>query len=230
MLALVAASLVSTPATGAPKPIPNAVEGGQVEVKAARGTSVEVTPSDDVWVYPHASDGAHDEAMRVWGSGGIAAAASGADAEDFSYGYLRFDVKGGPQGTKLVSATLEITNVPNAKWSAALAKEYPIEVRPLTTDFTEKTWVPTDVLKVYPDPKVVYGEGVGAFQGGDAPTRIAIELKSPEFLKSVQPMQPLLLALTSKVDAAATEGLVYKIYSKDVRDAASRPKLVLRYE
>ena len=50
-----------------------------------------LVPTDDVWVYPHAGDPAHDSFLRVWGADGKAAPKDAGELEQFSFGLLQFD-------------------------------------------------------------------------------------------------------------------------------------------
>ena len=178
-----------------------------VAAKVREGKVIEIAPSDDVWVYPHASDPARDEAMRIWGVGGIAVAESPGGADDFSYGFLRFSLESLPQGAKVVGATLTLTNVPNPEWTEGMSKATPLEVRPLRGIFSEKTWVTTNVLRTFPDPKIIYGKGPLPFRSDDQPTRGEIALKGKEWEEALRSGGALYLALTSTVDAAEVANL-----------------------
>ena len=195
--------------------------------KTAALKTVTLAPTDDVWVYPHASDPGRDEALRVWGSAGRAVTPEGEDAADFSYGYLRFEIPADMKG-KLTGATLEVTNVPNPEMTAAMGQGSPIEVRPLVGTFSEKDWTYTDAIRTVPDAKVVFGKGAPAFRGDESPAVAKINLLGDGSAFRVEPGKPLFLALVSGVDAAEV-GMkrIYKLYSKDATDPARRPKLTL---
>lgn len=205
--------------------------------------TVTILPSDDVWVYPHSSDPARDETLRMWGAGGRSVAADAADAEDFAYGYLRFAIPARFKGARLTGATLELTNVPNDELDEDAMRANPLEARPLTGTFAEKTWTYTDVAKVFPALKAIYGRGSASPTKGQ-PIRITIDLLTPdkeklaptEFAKTFAAAfttsgdGEIGIALTSGVDVASV-GMraIYKVYSKETSDETRRPRLVLLF-
>src|SRR5687768_10306177 len=90
--------------------------------------TVELTPTDDVWVYPHASD-QKDAYLRVWAAGGPDLAADAGELEQVSYAYLRFDVSKVPAG-KITEAKLTVTHVASPTFTIELAKKSPLLARP----------------------------------------------------------------------------------------------------
>lgn len=206
--------------------------------------TVTIAPSDDVWVYPHATDPARDETVRVWGAGGRSVAADAGDAEEFAYGYLRFALPARLKGRQLVGATLELTNVPNENLDADEFAATPLEARPLVGTFDEKGWIYSLVGKTYPDAKVRWGVATATPTKGE-PIKMTIDLltrgkdetgQAPfgttfanAFAKADSDGE-LGLALTSGVDVASVGmSAIYKVYTKDTPDEARRPKLVLRF-
>lgn len=210
--------------------------------------TVTIAPSDDVWVYPHASDPGRDETVRIWGTGGRAVAADPVDAEEFAYGYLRFSLPAHVRNARIVGATLELTNVVNDDLGEDDGAANPLEVRPLVGTFDEKSWNYSDVAKVHPDPKTVWGRGAPKIAKGE-PLKFSIDLLAPakdaagkpsagpsEFVKALNLAFPasgglgdLRLGLTSTVDAQIV-GMrrIYKIYTKETSDETRRPRLVLK--
>lgn len=194
--------------------------------------TLTLSPTDDVWVYPHASDPGRDEALRIWGAGGRAVAESPGEAEDFSYGYLNFKLPPEAKGRKLVGATLELTNVPNPELGDMSGT--PIEVRPLVgKPFVETKWGYTDCYATYPDAKAVWGTGTPTFAAKESVGKIAVDLLGKgstfgEWWKTSGGAGTLAFALTSRVDAAEV-GMrrIFKVASRDATDASRRPVLRL---
>jgi hypothetical protein len=200
---------------------------------------VELVPTDDLWIYPHASDAAHDANLRIWGAEGKAAPADPSEAENLSMAYLKWDVKDLPTGKKLTKATLVVTNIPNPGYTPDQAKAAPLQARPLGTEFDEKTWEYEKLGKLLPpkEAKDVFGVGTPGPIDKDKPVTIEVDLlKGPnDFRKyldaAVTSGKPLGLALTSALDMVSLgRTAVYKIYSRDDRDVTVRPKLVLVFE
>ena len=196
-------------------------------------TTLELTPTDDAWVYPHASDPAKDPFLRVWGMGGEAVANQG-DAGEFSYSYLSFDVSGVPTDAKLTKAVLVMTQIANPPYTADQSKQYPIEVRPLIGEFDEKTWRYDLSAKVTPDgtKDATFGTGFLAAGGkADEAQTISVDLlKGPGKLGPyLSQGKALRFALTSTLDPTLGERTTYKFYSKDNENKAVRPKLVLEW-
>jgi hypothetical protein len=194
---------------------------------------VDLHPIDEVWVYPHAGDPSKDEFLRVWGSGGKSIAGPQDDLQSFSYSYLRFDVsKIGLEGGKLVGATLILTHVENAGFEEAYVKERPLEVRPVSADWDERTWSYSDVEKTLPSPGNTYfGRTSPTAWTPDKEFAIKIDLlPGPgEFARHLREAKGHLgLALTAAVnpEEAGMAG-IYKFFSKDGPEA-KRPVLRLK--
>lgn len=199
---------------------------------------VELVPTDDLWIYPHASDAAHDPNLRIWGSEGHAAPADASEAEELSMAYLKWDLSSLPADKKLTSAVLVVTNIANPGYTADQAKAAPLQARPLASDFTEKTWDYEKLGKLLPpkESKDVFGAGFPASFLADKPVTIEIDLlKGPndfrKYLDSARGSKSLALALTSGLDMASLgRTAAYKIYSRDAENATLRPRLVLGFE
>lgn len=200
--------------------------------------TVTLNPSDDVWVYPHASDPANDPFLRVWGSDGQSVAKDGEHGE-FSYGFLRFDLSSIPKG-RLKSAHLILTHAPAATWTLENVTANPVEARLLKGDFDEKTWAYEKIDKCAPDPtkEGLLGQSVldkMPAEGKSAKFDIDLVKGSNfgEILDKAFSAAPphLSLAIASKVDPAALgRTSVYKFYSKDNADKAVQPALILTFE
>ena len=194
--------------------------------------TLEFVPTDDVWVYPHASDPQKDGYLRVWGVDGQAVATDPAQAEEFSYSYLKFDLAKLPADAKVKSAILTLTHTLDPTWQASDAKAAPLEARLLKGDFAEKSWDFGLSKTVFPV------SGKDAVLGSFAPTKVDAGqpikfeidlLKGPA--KFVPTNAKLTIALTSSLDPSAIGNrAVYKFYSKDYDKVEYRPKLTIVIE
>lgn len=203
-------------------------------------TAVDLLPSDDVWVYPHASDPGKDPFLRMWGAGGDSVAATADDAADFSYSYLKFDLSKVPSDWKISSATLVLTQVPDPSYEEEDAKKTPIEVRPLQGTFDEKSWNYDLISKVSPTKgvKAVFGTGVAkSFASGKEVVFEVDLLKGPADFKGAVSKaiassdKSLALGLTSAMDPSSLGSRAsFKIYSKDSDKKEFRPLLRLKFE
>lgn len=199
--------------------------------------SLQKTPIDDVWVYPHASDQT-DAYLRIWGQDGKSVAAKGEDTENLSYSYLRFDVSDLPKDKKLATATLTITHVAEPTWTTEIAKTAPIEARAMSGDFDEKSWSYDKLSTIVPngDPKSIFASvSAKVPSNSDKPFTISLDLLSgkggfSQYLIEALKSGKLLIALTSPLDPQASgDRTVYKFYSKDA-EKAYRPVLELKFE
>jgi hypothetical protein len=199
--------------------------------------TIRLTPTDDVWVYSHASDPAHDEFLRVWGAEGKAIPASADEAEELSMGYLKWDLSSVPAGKKLTKATLVVMNIANPGYTFDQAKAAPLEARSLPTEFDEKTWEPEKLAKTLPS-KEAFGSGYPAVVEKDKPLEIDIDLlKGPKDFQSafagamLGSAKQIGMALTSAIDIAAIGRTgMYKLYSRDTKLDELKPQLVLVFE
>lgn len=193
-----------------------------------------VEPTDDVWVYPHAGEPGTDPLMRIWGVSGLAAANKGEPADDFSYGYLKFDLSGLPKGLKVTEATLNVTLRDNPGFTPEQAKAAPLEVRFMEGDLDEKKWSHSMVTKVFPDNKKesVLGTSFPEKWEADKAVPLSINLLQAKGLfeqglqKAMGAAKPyLLFSLTSRLDPSDVgQGAIYRVYTKE-GPKGSRPVL-----
>lgn len=191
-------------------------------------------PSDDVWVYPHAGEPGTDPLMRIWGVSGLAAANKGEPADDFSYGYLKFDLSGLPKSLKVTEATLSIALRDNPGFTPDQAKAAPLEVRLMDGDLDEKKWSHSMVTKVFPDNKKesVLGSSFPEKWEADKPVPLSVNLMQAKelfqqgFKRAMGADRPyLLFALTSRLDPSEVgQGAIYRVYTKE-GPKGSRPVL-----
>lgn len=209
-------------------------------VAALAPTTVRLTPTDDLWVYPHASDPQKDAYLRVWGVEDRAVAEDPSDAGNFSYSYLQWDVSSIPAGAKVSGAKLILVHVSDPKYTEHLAQKAPLQARPVIGAFTEKTWSYADSAKVYPaaEEKSVFGSASPSpWPKAGEEFKLTLDLlKGPnDFSKylaaSLAAKKPLALALTTKLEVNAVEGVqaLYKVYSKDSPASLTRPALEVTY-
>lgn len=194
--------------------------------------TVEVFPTDDIWIYPHASDPQKDPFLRVWGVGGEAVAANADDAADFSYAFLKFDLSKIPAG-KISSVKFVVTHIADPGWTDAQVKDAPLEVRSVSANFAEKGWN-YEMARAL-QPKAGKKEFFGFASAKIAPGKtIPFEFdlwKADEFRKAFESGRKdgaFAVALTSTIDPAVVgRGGIYKLYSKDDEKVERRPKLVV---
>jgi hypothetical protein len=200
-------------------------------------TTVELLPSDDIFVYPHASDPAKGDHLCVWGAGGRDVAKDSGDIEQYGYGYFKFDLSKVPAG-KLSGATLTVTHFGHPGYDVAYVKQNPLKARPLSPDFSEKTWNYSKTEQIAPEAgdKAAFGSGYPAtIPAGDQEFTIIVNLlNGPNDFKAylekarASSTKALAFALTSSVDVLEMgQSCIYKFYSKDCDAAAKRPVLRL---
>lgn len=195
--------------------------------------ALEFTPVDDIWVYPHASDPQKDGYLRVWGVEGRSVASDPAQADEYSYSYLKFDLSKLPKEAKVSSAVLTLTHTPDPTWQASDAKAAPLEARLLAKDFSEKAWEFGLAKTIFPTAgkTALLGSGFPAKVDSGQPVRFEIELTKGEAKFAPNADRTLTIALTSTLDPSAIGNrAVYKFYSKDYDKVEYRPKLVITYE
>ncbi|MCB8933651.1 MAG: hypothetical protein M9921_06005 [Fimbriimonadaceae bacterium] len=195
--------------------------------------TIELIPTDDVWVYPRAANQDSDEYLRVWGGGDVSVASDAVGSEDFGYAFLKFGVGDVPKGKTLKTAVLVLTHIPEPAFTLDAAKAYPLEVRPMPNGFGEKTWDYAQLSKFMPDggKDAAFGKGAPEKLETDKEFPISIDLlKGPgnfaKYLEAAQKSGPMALALTS---AMSPDDGIYKFYSKD-GPKAFRPVLRLTFE
>jgi hypothetical protein len=184
-----------------------------------------IEASDDVWVYPHASDPGKDAYLRVWGLEGRAVAEKGEAPDDFSWSYLSFGLAVLPKQYVLKEATLSLFQSPDPGYTPADAKAAPLEVRTLTGEFDERTWNYGLVAKVLPgaSKEAILASGYPEKWQAGANVPIVINLMPekgafPAFLsKLVGQVRPIFqFALTSRINPAeGGRSAVYKVFSKE---------------
>jgi hypothetical protein len=195
-------------------------------------------PTDDVWVYPHASDPSKDPYLRVWGSEGKSVAPAAEELDEFSYSYLKFNLKTLPKG-KIEEATLTLTSIADPGYTADYIKDNPVEARPLKSDFTEKTWEYDIARTLFPEPgaKSVYGLAYPSKWPAGKPFTVEIDLlKGPadfriDSKQAANGDGSFAIALTS-TDDVQTMGstAVYKFYSKDADKKEYHPVLRIKVQ
>lgn len=196
--------------------------------------TLELTPTDDIWVYSHASDQVNDPFLRVWGSNGEAVTGSGGDSPA-SWSLLSFDLTKLPSGVKLTSAKLVLHQVPKPTFSYEDSVSTPVEVRPVKAGFKEKDWSIADADDYKPDAgdNAVYGSAAVKPGADDQPVKVEIDLLSgkrdlrAEIEKALAGDKQLGLALASRIEIGTTRK-TYKFYSRAAEDKL-RPRLVLAW-
>lgn len=195
--------------------------------------TVELFPTDDVWVYPRAADQDSDEYLRIWGVGDASVASDAVGSEDLGYAFLKFALTDLPKGKTLKGATLVLTHIPEPAFTVDAAAAHPIEARPMPSGFTEKTWDYAQLSKFMPDAgkSAAFGkDGPGKFETAKEFTITIDLLKGPgnfaKYLEAAQIAGPLAIALTSTI---SPDDGIYKVYSKD-GPKEFRPFLRLTFE
>jgi hypothetical protein len=185
--------------------------------------SVTLSPTDDVWAYPHAGDPARDALLRVWGVDGKAVPGKDDDMGSFSVSFLRFAMPA--EWTKLKSAKLRLTLAPNPAFTPEMAKASPLEVRLAKREVIEKDYDFATIETALPvaDAGGILAEGAPAQWTADQPILLVIDLtKSLDKLKG-----PIFtLALTSRIEVANNRAS-YRIYSREATEVDRRPALIL---
>lgn len=188
---------------------------------------IVLVPTDDVWVYPNASDPQSDAYLRVWGAQGQAVAGKDADLAEFSYSFLKFDVSGIPANAKLKSVKLVLTHIAHNGYSAEVAKRCPLQVRTLGSDFSEKKWNYDQAAKLVPGSILGAVNLPGEKSEKEFEVALTFDLKAFEKFWSMN-KKTLAIALTAAVSPADDgRASIYKFYSKDNPKPEWGPKLIL---
>ncbi len=188
----------------------------------ALGQTIDRLPTDDVWVYPHASD-VKDAYLRTWGANGKAVAGKDDALDEFSYSYLRFDLTGLPEGV-LKEAKLILTATADPGWTTSDLKATPIQARLAAGNLAEKDWS-YDALAAKLSPseaaEAVFGVSTaGPIEKGKEPT-LTIDLmqgpaKFADAFGAARKSGFVVFALTSALNPAEVgRTAIYKFYSKD---------------
>ncbi|MDK3157654.1 hypothetical protein QPK87_13860 [Kamptonema cortianum] len=196
--------------------------------------SVELTPIDDVWVYPHSSDQVGDHYLRCWGSGGQSVADVSRGAASVSWSCLKFDLSGIEGSIK--SAKLVLWLPHPRGFTPDQAKEAPIEVRLVSSKFEEETFTFDDAKDVMPgrDVASILGMLSPDLPDDEKSLSISIPLNKDGAMKRLNELakgdKVFAVALTSKIDPeTAGEGGIYKFFSRN-GPAPTRPKLILEID
>ncbi len=206
-------------------------------VLAANLATVTLEPTDDVWVYPYASDQVTDPYLRVWGSQGESLGEPD-PGMTVSYSLVKFDLGKVNKDGKLKSAVLVLTNFDKVGYTAQESKDAPVEVREVEPGFTERLWDFRDAEKFAPEAKeAVLGSGYATQVVEGQPTVITVDLMKgpgsfPALLDKCMASKDkaLALALTSKLDPEGSDQTrLYKFYSHSAPKPEQRPKLVLTF-
>jgi hypothetical protein len=202
--------------------------------------TLSLSPTDDIWVYPHASDPEKDGYLRCWGAEGQAVAPDPDEGEEFSYSYLKFDLGKLPKSFQLKSAKLVLWHVADPGWDISVSKENPVQVRGVGAAFAEKNWEYDISKTLYPEKtkEAVFGSLSSPKPEAGKPIMFEVDLmKGPgdfaKFLKvaAEKPDRMLGVALTSTINPSEFgQKSVYKFYSKDWEKADLRPALKLLAE
>lgn len=193
------------------------------------GPTWTAIPSDDVWVYPHASTPGGEPFLRVWGSGSQAIDSTIPPGDEYSYGYLQFDLKDAPAG-ELVSAELTVWNVANEVFKPEVLKEWPLEVYGLKGKFKEDTFSFGDSSVGPIEPRL--GKGVATVEKDGVKITINLLDEKGNFKalwKKSRDAGSLGLGLASTMSPAESRAMIYKINSKE-GPVAVRPTLKLTFK
>ena len=165
------------------------------------------------------------------------------EGDDWSYGYVNWDVSSLPGGAPK-AALLTVYNAnPAGFGDVATATAAPLQVRGLVGSFTGKGWDYSLSIKIHPDlAATVFGASVPkAWGDSKEPISISFDLmKGPGDFKAylaaakASDAHTLNLAFTSAIDPNTTDGGggkggVYKIYSAATKTANLKPTLTLEY-
>lgn len=207
-------------------------------ILASNLATVTLEPTDDVWVYPHASDQVEDPFLRTWGFEGSAVQEPDPGMAA-SWSLLKFDLGSVKIDGKLTKAVLVLTHAPKVGVTPKESADAPLEARSVAPDFTERLWNFKDAEKFSPEGEAKEILGTGAIKSVEEgkPTRIEIDLMAgPASFTTLltsrigSTSKKLALAITSKVDPEGSENArIYKYYSRAADKAENRPKLVLTF-
>ena len=207
-------------------------------ILASRLATVTLEPTDDVWVYPHASEQVEDPFLRTWGSDGKAVEEPD-PGMTASWSLVKFDLGSVKVDGKLTKAVLILTHAPKVGMTVKESADAPLEARSVETGFTERLWDFREAEKFSPEGESKEVLGTGAIKSIEEgkPTRIEIDLMAgpgnfTTLLTSrlASTDKKLAFALTSKVDPEGSNNArIYKYYSHAAEKVEVRPKLVLTF-
>lgn len=188
---------------------------------------IELTPTDDAWVYVHASS-TSDPFLRAWGSGDAAVDNVYPPGGEYSYSYLAFELpRDNSVPARLGSAKLMLLVAKAEALDKGLVEKYPLEARPLSGAFREQGWSMQNA-QLAPGAKP-YGLGTADFKP-DEDFWVTIDLmKEPgafqqAWTDALAGNHRLGLAITTKMDAQS--GVFYRFYSRE-NDPSKRPRLII---
>lgn len=200
-------------------------------VLAQQPKTIDVTPSSDAWIYPHAPEPGTAELLRVWGNGSDSLEKDVPPLGECSYGYLNFPIEGlVGEGLKVTSATLTVYFQKTDDLTADTIKAFPLEVHPLDLVFKDAD-IHVDTLKVGPNAAVL-GKGVKAEAEGTDKLKMTIDLNEKDgpfadWLRAATTKKQLGLALTSTIFPGDSKGAIYRVFSKE-GDKKFQPRLSLK--
>jgi hypothetical protein len=204
----------------------------------SRGTGFYMSPSDDIWVYAHASDPQKDEFIRAWGANGRSIPIPGDDPASSSWSLLKWDLSGFSDKAKIVEAQLIFHAAPGAGYTTTDAQAAPLEARPVKSNFNETRWDYADSGEFAPigTEGETFGESAPPEVNPNG-FKIVIDLiRGPVdfkeyFNKAIKKDKTFAIAISSRIDPSTLgrEG-IYKVYSKDATDPMLRPVLRLVLE
>jgi hypothetical protein len=188
--------------------------------------------TDDVWVYPHATDQVDDPSLLAWGDG--VDSVGDPSSSMFSYSIVRFDVSGvSGDVTKLKKATLLLFHDADAGFSAGDSKAAPLEARLVDAAFDEKKWMYNDYSKHFPEAgeKSLLGRASPAPGTDGKPFKVEIDLLSgkADFRKALSGKKAVAIALSTRMAPSGEGGPYYRILSRS-NDKALQPRLVLEFD
>jgi hypothetical protein len=180
--------------------------------------TIKAMPTDDVWLYQHAQSQASDPYLRAWGGAG--------GPLEGSMSVLRFTPSAEMLGPGRVELVLHLDK--GLEIGTADGKAEPLEVRLATGSISEADWSYEMASEVKVGAAVI-GKGGPETDDFDEARPIRIRLDESEAFQkawaALQPGQPILLALTTKMQPAGVEGGYYRVYSRNAASDELKPRL-----
>lgn len=207
-------------------------------ILTARVATVTLEATDDVWVYPHASEQVEDPFLRTWGFEG-AAVEEPDPGMTVSWSLVKFDLGSVKVDGKLTRAVLVLTHAAKVGMTVKESADAPLEARSVEPGFTERLWDFKEAAKFSPKGAASEILGTGSIKSVEEgkPTKIEVDLMAgPASFAGVLSSRlastdkKVAFALTSKVDPEGSDNArIYKYYSHAADKAEYRPKLVLTF-
>lgn len=190
-----------------------------------------LTPTDDVWVYPHAGPQDDDAFMRVWGTNEYSIGTPSPGAFDFSFSLLRF--KGAIPGTakKIV---LTLFHSADPAWTMEEVKKAPLELRLAPGGFREGTWEFSLAAKHLPskDDKAILAKAEVGERLEEKPIKFTFTISDAAVVADLTSLaassEGLNFALSTRMNSEGMgEGRTYKLFSRNApaENAAQKPSL-----